>query len=157
MASHCSLYEKKLLADACILSRIIFGIQIWGNNSGPTVLNRAQIVQNQVACWVTNSHRLTKTSELLNKLKWMSIKQLTIYHSLLLMWKVILNWSPIKNYNALIKNRNKIGRIDLTRNIWSMNPQKLYWSLPQDIINSTKIYLFQIKAKEVDPYQHPNW
>ena len=41
VASHCSLSEKKLLADACILSRIIFGIQIWGNNSGPTVLKRA--------------------------------------------------------------------------------------------------------------------
>ena len=129
------------------MSRIIFGIQIWGNNSGPTVINRAQIVQNQVACWITGSHRLTKTSLLLSKLKWMSVNQLTCYHSLILIWKVLLNRSPVKNYNSLIKNKNKVGRIDLIRNIWSMNPQKLYWYLPQDIINSTKISNFKSKLK----------
>ena len=61
------------------------------------------------------------------------------------MWKVLLNRSPIKNYNSLIKNKNKVGRIDLTRNIWSMNPQKLYLTLPQDILNSTKISKKKLK------------
>ena len=64
------------------------------------------------------------------------------------MWKVFLNKSPLKNYNSLIKNKNKVGRIDLTRNIWSMNPQKLYWTLPQDIINSTKMSNFKSKLKK---------
>ena len=148
VASNCSLHEKKLLADACIMSRIIFGIQIWGNNLGPTVINRAQIVQNQVACWITGSHRLTKTSLLLSKLKWMSVNQLTCYHSLILIWKVLRNRTPLKNYNSLIKNRNKVGRIDLVRNTWSMNPQKLYWTLPQDIINIQKISHFKAKLRK---------
>ena len=130
------------------MSRIIFGIQIWGNNSGPTVLNRVQIVQNQVACWITGSHRLTKTSLLQSKLKWMSVNQLTCYHSLILIWKVLRNRTPLKNYNSLIKNRNKVGRIDLVRNTWSMNPQKLYWTLPQDIINIQKISHFKAKLRK---------
>ena len=46
------------------------------------------------------------------------------------------------------KNRYKEGRIDLTRNIWSMNPQKIYWTLPIDILNSPNISQFKMKLKK---------
>ena len=91
---------------------------------------------------------MTKMSLLLGKLKWMSVNQLTCYHSLILIWKVLRNRTPLKNYNSLIKNRNKVGRIDLVRNTWSMNPQKLYWTLPQDIINIQKISHFKAKLRK---------
>ena len=41
VANSCAIKDKKLLADACIMSRITYGIQIWGNMATPSVIYRA--------------------------------------------------------------------------------------------------------------------
>ena len=148
VANGCTIKQKKLLADACIMSRITYGIQIWGNMASPSVIYRAQVVQNQLACWILNSHRLTKTSNLLNKLNWLSMNQLTVYHSLFSIWKTLRYKLPYRNYIALLKNKNKTGRINLTNNTWSVKAQKIYWNLPNIIRKCEKISHFKLKLKK---------
>ena len=70
-ANGSSFKIKKRLAEAVIMSRITYGIQLWGPGSTKTVIKRIKVVQNLAMCWATNSHRLTKTSSLLIKLNWL--------------------------------------------------------------------------------------
>ena len=124
------------------------GFKYGGNMASPSVIYRAQAVQNQLACWILNSHRMTKTSNLLNKLNWLSINQLIVYHSLFLIWKTLRYKLPYRNYIALLNNKTKIGRINLTNNTWSIKAQKIYWNLPNNIRICEKISHFKLKLKK---------
>ena len=62
---------KKRLVEAVIMSRLTYGIQLWGTGSAMSVLKRIQVVQNLAMCWVTGKHRLTSTKELLSRLNWL--------------------------------------------------------------------------------------
>ena len=70
------------------MSRLLYGIQIWGHYA-PTLSNSAQVVQNMAARWILGADRKTKVTELLQAIKWLSIHQLTLYHSLLSLWKIV--------------------------------------------------------------------
>ena len=48
VASGCTLKQKKLLADACIMSRITYGIQIWGIGPTNSVIRIVKTLQNLV-------------------------------------------------------------------------------------------------------------
>ena len=80
--------DKKRLVDGIIMSRLTYGIQIFGLNVAKTTLNKVQIVQNMAMKWITGENLGISTRKLLDKLDWLSIFQLAIYHSVLLLWKV---------------------------------------------------------------------
>ena len=133
---------KKRLAEAVILSRLTYGIQLWGAGSTMTVINRIQVVQNLAMCWVTGSHKLTSTKDLLTKMNWLSVNQLIFYHSFLLMYKVMKKQSPKFNFKQLNGNNTR-ARIDLTRRRWSKNVQTVYDKVDQGIKNERKISVFK--------------
>ena len=43
---------KKRLADAVIMSRLIYGIQIWGAGSSDSTIRKVQTVQNLTMSWI---------------------------------------------------------------------------------------------------------
>ena len=142
-----SFSVKKRLAEAIIMSRIVYGIQLWGSGSAKTVIRRVQSVQNLVMCWVTSSHRLTSTKTLLGKLNWLSVNQLIFYHGFLLQYKVMRNKAPKMNFKQLNIGAEKMGRMDLTKNRWSNNIQMVYNSVSPDIRNELKISVFKKRIK----------
>ena len=83
------------MIDGIIMSRLTYGIQIWGLNAAKTTINKVQMVQNLAMKWITGENLGISTRKLLEKLGWLSIFQLNIYHSVLLLWKVKtkMNWS----------------------------------------------------------------
>ena len=89
-----SFEVKKRLAEAVIMSRLTYGIQLWGAGSAKTLIRRVQTVQNLAMCWVSNSHRLTCTKTLLGQLDWLSVNQLIYYHSFLMMYKIKKKLAP---------------------------------------------------------------
>ena len=52
LGMHATFKQKKILAEACILSRVTYAIQVWGVAIKPTELSRVQSLQHLVGCWV---------------------------------------------------------------------------------------------------------
>ena len=84
---------RKTVANSIVNSRFVYIVQLYG--SAPDyLLKMLQIQQNKAARIVTRQHFLTETTELLKQTGWLSIRQLFVYHSLLLTFKVMNTGSP---------------------------------------------------------------
>ena len=102
-------------------------------------------MQNLAASWVSGLPRWTRTRDLLAGLGWLSIYQLSLYHSLLLIWKARHFGEPVRNVRML-DARNE-GRIELTRRTLTVSADKLYWKLPINIRSLKKISLYKKSLK----------
>ena len=138
---------KKRLADAVIMSRLMYGIQLWGAGSSNTVIRRIQSVQNLTMAWISSLPRRTRTIDLLKNVGWLSINQLIYYHGFLTIYKVKKNRSPLLNLTHLNAGMTRRGRIDLTKQRWSSRIQRIYNSLEPNIRNEAKISVFKNKVK----------
>ena len=99
------------------MSRLTYGIQIWGINATKSTLNKVQTVQNLAKKWVTGTKWGISTKQLLDKMNWLSIYQLAIYHSVLLLWKVKKFEEPCRTIEILQRSEKTRPRIDLTSRI----------------------------------------
>ena len=76
-----------MLADGLVMSNIVYMIQVYGQASD-YLLRILQVQQNRAARAVTRLAWGTSTHHLLNQIGWLSVRQLYVYHSLLLLWKI---------------------------------------------------------------------
>ena len=53
VAKNASTNIKKKLANACIMSGLTYGIQVWGPSIKPSIMAKVQSAQYQSALWVT--------------------------------------------------------------------------------------------------------
>ena len=141
------LLLKKRLAEACIMSRITYGIQLWGPGSTPSVVRRIQVVQNLAMCWATNLNKFTRTKNLLTKLNWLSIHQLIYYHSFLIIYKITSKKTPRRNFRHLENGPIFPGRIDLTKRRLSKTVLSIYKNVDPAIRNGEKISVFKKRIK----------
>ena len=137
-----SLIIKKRLVDAVIMSRLIYGIQLWGPGSCNTVIRRIQLVQNLTMAWISGLSRQTRTKDLPKNVGWLSINQLIYYYGFLTIYKVKKN-----NFIHLNAGITRRGRIDLTKRRLSSMIQSIYNSLEPNIWNEAKISVFKKKVK----------
>ena len=84
---------RKMVATGLILSTLTYIIQVYGGCSG-YLLATLQVLQNKAARCVTRLPWMTPTSTLLTQCGWLSIKQLIMYHSLVLIYKVKMDKKP---------------------------------------------------------------
>ena len=138
---------KKRLAEAVIMSRILYAIQLWGSGATDTVIRKVQTVQNLTMTWITGKQRRTSTNELLKSVNWLSINQLVYYHGFLLIYKVRKQSSPLYNIRHLDASLSNKGRTGLTRRRWSSLIQDMYFKLEAGIRNEQKISIFKKKVK----------
>ena len=89
------------LVNSLIISKISYGICIWGNTSSST-RNRTQVLLNQIGRFVTGLHPKTRTKEIMKNCKWLDIAQLTKYHSILQIFKTI-HWGIPSHIDNLIQ------------------------------------------------------
>ena len=142
-----SFKDKKRLADGVIMSRLTYGIAIWGLNAAKTTINKVQIVQNLTMKWVTGINVGISTKQLLDKLDWLSIYQLAIYHSVLLYWKVNNKQEPSRTVEILQSSLNSNPRIELTGRIWSKVATTYFNKLDPNVQNLKKIGAFKRALK----------
>ena len=64
-------------------------------------MNSLQIVQNKAARLVTKRGKMTPIKTLLNECGWLSVAQLGVYHSLVLVFKILETQSPQYLFNKL--------------------------------------------------------
>ena len=83
---------RKMIASGLILSSISYIIQVFGGCSG-YLLDMLQVQQNLAARCTTKLPRLTSTETILGQCGWLSVRQLIIFHSLVLFHKVLYKTS----------------------------------------------------------------
>ena len=85
---------KLKLTNTLIIARITYAIQIWGACT-ITRVKKVQGVHNSAARYVLKKSRRTLVNVLLTECSWLLVQLLIVYHSLLLMWKMIRNDHPL--------------------------------------------------------------
>ena len=73
------------------------------------------------------------TKQLLDKMGWLSMYQLAIYHSVLLIWKIKNKMEPKRTTQILQTSQYSKSRIDLTSRIWSKIASKYFNKLEPNV------------------------
>ena len=133
-----SFNTRVKLANGCIMSKIIYGIQVWGLHCRPSLLKKVQSVQYNTMKWVTGRYN-DSLMELLTATGWLSVYQLAVYHSLVLYWKVTFNNKPVRLITRINISRDTEARLQLTERIWSRTSERFFRRVENNLIGVTKI------------------
>ena len=82
-----------MIADGIFISKLIYLMPAWVGCE-EYLVDVLQVCQNKAARLVTKLDRFTPTRVLLGQCGWLSVKQLMVYHSLVLLRKVFQNHKP---------------------------------------------------------------
>ena len=110
------------------------------------VFARIHVFVQKVAAWVTGLPRWTQTKDLLNKVDWLSIYQLTIYHSLLLLWKIQDKREPVRNLKLL--EGRELARIELTQRTLAIRARAIFLALDPSVRDVRNVSIFKNNIKK---------
>ena len=153
----------KTMAEGIFFSLLTYGIQVYGGVWGLDTLNfdesrtrsftkednhNLQVIMNKVQVCL-----------LLEKSGYLSMQQLTAYHTLVTTFKVLQNKEPVYIYDALIQSRNSSDRtraptvfqpnyqLSTTRQSFMYRAQKLFNLLPENVSSSENPLIFKKSVK----------
>ena len=89
-----------MISNGIIMSQLIYLIPVWSGCES-YLMNSLQIIQNKAARIVTKCGKRTPIKSLLNQCGWLSVSQLGIFHSLVLVYKILKTRSPQYLYSKL--------------------------------------------------------
>ena len=81
------------VANGIFISKLCHLIQLWGG-CPEYLLSALQVLQNRAARAVTRKSWFTATRHLLSECKWLSVRQLVFYHSVLATHKIVTSGKP---------------------------------------------------------------
>ena len=88
-----ALDSRKVLAEGLIVSRILYLLPMWGGTPHK-YQRKVQVLMNTAARICTNSARMTSTTTLMQRMNWLTFRELTKYHSLITLWKILRQGVP---------------------------------------------------------------
>ena len=88
-----SFKTRKMVANGIFISKLIYLMPVW-LGCDEYLVNALQVCQNEAARVVTKLDRFTPIKVLLTQCGWLSVKQLMIYHSLVLLHRVFQTKKP---------------------------------------------------------------
>ena len=83
LRNHLSFKSRKMTAWGIVMSKLLYGIEVWGPCMTDKQLNQLQVIQNSVMRWTCAARRLTRTKDLLRMTGMMSMRQLIMYRVLI--------------------------------------------------------------------------
>ena len=92
----CNVFDcktGKMITDGIMMSKLTYLIVLWGG-CAKYLLDSLQTAQNRAARVVTKLNWETSAVELLKQCGWLSVHQMVVYHSVMLVYKVIQKKSP---------------------------------------------------------------
>ena len=95
-----SFKTRLMIGSGLMMSAIAYAIQTYGACSA-YLANMLQVQQNTAARHITQLPWMTPTATLLQQCNWLSIKQLIVYHSLVLLHKVMICNKPEYIFNKM--------------------------------------------------------
>ena len=84
---------RLLLMNSFLISRIIYTIPIYGGLQNVHA-SKIQIIMNNAARYICGVERRTNTVTLMERCNWLSFRELTKYHSLIQLWKLVKLGKP---------------------------------------------------------------
>ena len=152
---------RKILANGLINSQLTYCIQLYGS-AADYLISYLQVQQNRAARIVTRLDRKTGITELLRQVGWLSIRQLHVYHSLLLVFKLDQQQRPEYICNKFRRNFayetrmsksnafsvGRVPRTELSKMGFSYNSLTLWNSLPLEMKNVTSLDQFKVHLKD---------
>ena len=94
ISSRATMATRLTVANGIVMSKLCYLIQLWGGSDGQ-LLRSLQVLQNRAARIVTGLGWFTPKRKLLKLCRWLSIKQLVFYHSVVLAHKIATTGSPL--------------------------------------------------------------
>ena len=163
LSTRADFKTRLMVANGIIMSKICYLIPLWGG-CGQNLIHALQVQQNKAARIVTRAANFTSTRRLLKECGWLSIKQLVLYHTILLVHKIILNKKPLYLSNRLDTTHGRYTRQEssgcirmddtfrsnssLTSDSFRHRGAKEYNALPYEIRKCSVMATFKIKLKE---------
>ena len=149
---------RKMIADEILMSKLIYLIELWGGSS-KYLLEALQKAQNRAARFVTKLDWSTPVSELLKQCGWLSVHQLVVYHSVVMVFKVMHKETPkylhsmfsdkysYKTKQAQSGNLKHRRDLDLDADSLRWRASKSYNALPLEIKNAATLEIFKKSVK----------
>ena len=163
ISSVCSFKVRLMVANGIFCSKLIFQICLWGGTED-YLLDALQVVQNKAARFVARKDRYTSVNHLLNQCGWLSVRQLVLYHSVILIHKVLQTGYPkyihsrLSNqfpYNTRLAQSDSVrmgpefkSKLDLTEKSFINRATKSYNKIPQNLRKISKIEAFKVQLKQ---------
>ena len=89
-----SFKSRKMTAWGLVMSKLLYGIEVWGPSATEKQINQMQVIQNSIMRWVCAEGRRTRTRDLLRMTGMLSIRQLIMYRVLMTGLIALWNHSP---------------------------------------------------------------
>ena len=155
-----SFKTRKMLANGIVMSRLIYLIQLWGGAT-EYLIDFLQVIQNRAARLVTQKGWYTPVKTHLTHCGWLSIRQLVVYHRLLLVYKIRTEGKPVyfvDKFSSLFYYRTRLsstGGIRKEKKLTHSETQnsfvpasiKLWNELPPDVRQAESLLKFKTKLK----------
>ena len=160
ICTHADFKTRKLLANGMVGSNLVYMIQLYGQASD-YLIKMLQVQQNKAARIVTRLEWGTSTHTLLKQIGWLSVQQLYVYHSLLLLWKIQTFKKPrfleeqftrhfpyqTRRATSSCLSVSAKPRTELCRRSFVYSSTLNWNKLPYDLRIETKLETFKAKLK----------
>ena len=100
ISSRADFNTKLMVANGIVMSKVCYLIQLWGGCEG-YLLHSLQVLVNRAARSVTGLSCFTSTRRLLDSCNWLSVKQLVVYQTLIMIHKTLQSGTPSYLFNRL--------------------------------------------------------
>ena len=158
-----SFKSRKTIGNGIFMSKLIYLMPLWAGCE-EYLINSLQVAQNKAARCISRPNTYTPTIEILKACGWMSVRQLMVYHSLVLLHKTLSSGSPVYLHQRVTSGGNfsystrqaTTGSIrqgpgprkDIARLGWCWRSVDQYNSLPIDLKLDRKLPSFKRRLKD---------
>ena len=152
---------RKMIADGLFMSKLSYLISVWGGCEG-YIVRILQVIQNKVARLVTKKPWTTPVKDLLLACGWLSVKQLAMYHTVVLVFKVLRTGTPSyissmfsteyrrmtrQALQGIIKPSNGVARFEIASKSFRFRAVHNYNLLPVSIKEASNLIQFKKMTK----------
>ena len=143
-----SFRTRKMIANGVFMSKLIYLMPVW-MGCEEYLVNALQVCQNKAARTVTRLDRFTSTKVLLLQCGWLSVRQLMLYHSLVLLYKTIKHKKPEFLHQKVTSGSHKPRTRQATarRKSWCWSSVYWYNQLPLNLQSEAKLQIFKSRLK----------
>ena len=161
MCKVASFKTRLMIANGIFMSKLIYVIPLWARCEN-YLINALQVVQNSAARAVTKCNWRTSIKSLLTQCGWLSVYQLGVYHSLIVMYKTLQDKTPrymheqvSKDFprNTRISSANtiymgpEVYKLKLSKNSFKYRASMLWNKLPAELRTIPKLTQFKLKLR----------
>ena len=97
--------SRKFIAEGLLIGKLQYLITQWGG-ANQSLMTAVQRTQNSIARWVTGGNRKTRIRKLLLECGWLSVREMSFYHSVVQLWKIFTFKKPENMFKKIQIDEN---------------------------------------------------